>query len=274
MLPAVRSGSSGQLRFRGEEDLDLNGCHTLVTGAGSGLGAATAKYFASAGSHVSVLDISGPQAEEVASVCGGTAIVADVADAQSVSEALAGAVSDRGAPRVVVNCAGIAAGARIVGREGTLSLDVFERTLRVNLIGTYTVMSCAARAMMALDPSGPSQERGVIVNTASVAAQDGQLGQAAYAASKGAVASMCLPAAREFARFGIRVVTISPGLFETPMMDGLPDAVASVIAESVPFPKRLGAPKEFARLARDIAENPYLNGTNIRLDGAVRLPPG
>jgi len=199
--------------------------------------------------------------------------MADVADGNAVSAAFARVERDRGAPRVVVNCAGVAAAARIVGREGRLSLDAFERTLRVNLIGTYTVMSHAARAMMALDPVGSARERGVIINTASVAAEDGQLGQAAYAASKGAVAAMCLPAAREFAKSAIRVVTISPGLFRTPMMEGLPEAVASAIAESVPFPRRLGAPEEFARLARDIVENPYLNGTNIRLDGAVRLPP-
>ena len=200
-------------------------------------------------------------------------MVADVADGDSVSAAFARVERDLGAPRVVVSCAGIAPASRIVGREGILSLDSFERTLRVNLIGTYTVMSHAARAMMALDALGSSGERGVIINTASVAAEDGQLGQAAYAASKGAVAAMCLPAAREFAKCGIRVVTISPGVFQTPMVAGLPQSVASAVAESVPFPHRLGAPEEFARLARDIVENPYLNGTTIRLDGAVRLPP-
>ncbi len=253
--------------------MDLNGCHALVTGAGSGLGAATAMCFASAGAHVSVLDLSRSRAEEVAAACGGTAVVADVADGAAVAQAFAEAERNRGAPRVVVNCAGIAAAARIVGRGGALSLEVFERTLRVNLVGTYAVLGCAARAMMDLEPCGSSVERGVIINTASVAAEDGQLGQAAYAASKGAIASICLPAAREFAKFGIRVVTISPGLFQTPMMEELPASVASAIAESVPFPRRLGAPEEFARLARDIVGNPYLNGTNIRLDGAVRLPP-
>jgi len=253
--------------------LDLNGCHALVTGAGSGLGAATAMRFASAGAHVSVLDLFRSKAEKVAGACGGAAVVADVANGTEVKEAFASAGRNRGAPRVVVNCAGIAAAARIVGPGGVLSLEVFERTLRVNLIGTYTVLSCAARAMIDLEPCGSSGERGVIINTASVAAEDGQLGQAAYAASKGAIASICLPAAREFARFGIRVVTISPGLFRTPMMEELPASVVSSIARGVPFPQRLGAPEEFARLAQDIVGNPYLNGTNIRLDGAVRLPP-
>ncbi len=253
--------------------MDLNGCHALVTGAGSGLGAATAMCFASAGAYVSVLDLSRSKAEEVAGACGGTAVVADVANGTAVMEAFATAGRNRGAPRVVVNCAGIAAAARIVGPGGVLSLEIFERTLRVNLIGTYTVMGYAARAMMDLEPCGSSGERGVIINTASVAAEDGQLGQTAYAASKGAVASICLPAAREFAKFGIRVVTISPGLFHTPMMEELPASVAISIAESVPFPQRLGTPEEFARLARDIVGNQYLNGTNIRLDGAVRLPP-
>ncbi len=199
--------------------------------------------------------------------------MADVSDGDAVSAAVASTEHEAGAPRVVVNCAGIAAGARMVGRDGNLSLETFERTLRINLIGTYNVMSYTARSMMALEPIGSSGERGVIVNTASVAAEDGQVGQTAYAASKGAIAAMCLPAARELAKFGIRVVAISPGLFQTPMMDGLPEAVTAAVTESIPFPQRLGVPEEFARLAHHIVENPYLNGSTIRLDGAVRLPP-
>ncbi|MDH5798478.1 MAG: SDR family oxidoreductase, partial [Paracoccaceae bacterium] len=161
--------------------------------------------------------------------------------------------------------------ARIVGREGKLSIDMFERVIRVNLIGSYIVMSHAARAMQAMEPLG--EERGVIINTASAAWQDGQLGQAAYSASKGGIAAMCLPAARELAQTGIRVMAIAPGLFNTPMMEGLPEEVTQKITANIPFPARLGDPAEFGLMAAQIVANPYLNGTTIRLDGAVRLPP-
>ena len=203
-------------------------------------------------------------AEEI----GGQGFGVNVADPASVEDAFARLDTPA---RVAVNCAGIAPAARIVGREGKLSLDVFERVIRVNLIGTFNVMSVAARAMSDLKPLG--EERGVIVNTASVAFEDGQLGQAAYAASKGGVAALGLPAARELAQHGIRVVAIAPGLFRTPMMEALPDEVTDRIAANVPFPSRLGDPAEFARMVQAIVENPYLNGTTIRLDGAVRLPP-
>ncbi len=199
-------------------------------------------------------------------------VEADVSDARSVQAAISAVVEKIGAPRVAVNCAGIAAGARIVGREGNLSLDTFEKTTRVNLFGTYNVMSYAAKAMMELDPTD-SDERGVIINTASIAWTDGQIGQSAYAASKGAIASMCLPAAREFASSAIRVNAIAPGLFHTPMMEGLPEDISAKITANIPYPKRLGAPEEYAMLAAQIVSNPYINGTTIRLDGAVRLPP-
>ena len=176
------------------------------------------------------------------------------------------------APRIVVNCAGIGVAARIVGREGKVSTPLFRHVLEVNLFGTYNVMTYAAQAMMDLPPLDTG-ERGVIINTASAAYEDGQIGQAAYAASKGAIASMTLPAAREFAKLGVRVMTIAPGLFETPMMEELPPETVAGIVENIPFPHRLGQPEEYAHLAADIARNAYLNGTVIRLDGAVRLPP-
>ena len=253
--------------------MKLNGTTALVTGAGSGLGAATARHFAEQGAKVAVLDLSETAAKAVASEIGGVAVIADVRDEASVDRAFDAAIGTLGqAPRVAVNCAGVGLAARIVSREGAPSFDVFEKTLKVNLLGTYNVMTHAARRMMALEPDDGG-ERGVIINTASVAWEDGQLGQAAYAASKGAIASMCLPAAREFARAGIRVVAIAPGLFLTPMMEGLPEEVTETITANIPFPDRLGMPEEYALMASQIVANPYLNGTTIRLDGAVRLPP-
>jgi len=251
--------------------MQITGTAALVTGGGSGLGAATARELAGRGARVAVLDFDGDKARAVAGDIGGIAVQADVADESAVKSALEEAAAAHGPARIVVNCAGIGSAARIVGREGKLSIDLFDRTIRVNLIGTYTVMSHAAAALQALDPLG--EERGVILNTASAAWQDGQLGQAAYAASKGGIVAMCLPAAREFATHGIRVMAIAPGLFHTPMMEGLPAEVADKIAANVPFPARLGDPREFALMAAQIVENPYLNGTVIRLDGAVRLPP-
>ncbi len=245
----------------------------LVTGGGSGLGAATARYLAGQGAKVAILDFDGDRAGAVAEEIGGIACRVDVGDEAAVGAAVESVAEQLGAPaRIAVNCAGVGMAARIVGREGKMSFDVFEKTLRVNLFGTYHVMSHAARLMSDLDPTGTG-ERGVIINTASVAWQDGQLGQAAYAASKGAIASMCLPAAREFARTGIRVMAIAPGLFHTPMMEGLPEEVTQQITANIPFPARLGQPEEYALMAAQIIQNPYLNGTTIRLDGAVRLPP-
>ena len=250
----------------------IDGNAAFVTGGGSGLGAATARYLAAQGAKVAILDFDAGRAEVVAAEIGGLFRQVDVSDADAVGAAIDSIAEELGAaPRIVVNCTGIGTAARIVGREGKLSIDVFERTLRVNLFGTYNVMSHAARHIAELPPL-EGGERGVIVNTSSVAFEDGQLGQAAYAASKGAIASLCLPAAREFAQFGVRVVSIAPGLFETPMMQGLPEEVAQKIAENIPFPARLGEPEEYALLAGQIITNPYLNGTTIRLDGAVRLP--
>ena len=253
--------------------MELDRTVALVTGAGSGLGAGTARYFAAQGAKVAVLDLNQDAAAVVADEIGGVAVAANVGDAEAVDRAFDAAVEALGeAPRVAVNCAGIGLAARIVSRDGAPSFDVFEKTLRVNLFGTYNVMSHAARRMMALE-ADVGGERGVIINTASIAFQDGQLGQAAYAASKGAIASMCLPAAREFARAGIRVMAIAPGLFQTPMMEGLPEEVSEKITANIPFPDRLGTPDEYALMAAHIVANSYLNGTTIRLDGAVRLPP-
>lgn len=251
--------------------MQIEGQVALVTGGGSGLGAATARHLAELGAKVAILDYDGERANAVAAEIGGVALQADVSDETAVDAALGTAESQIGTARIVVNCAGVGMAARIVGREGKPSFDVFERTLRVNLFGTYNVMTHAARRMILADPPADG-DRGVIINTASVAWQDGQLGQAAYAASKGGIASMCLPAAREFAQWGIRVVAIAPGLFHTPMMEGLPEDVAAQITANIPYPSRLGAPEEFALMASQIAQNPYLNGTTIRLDGAVRLP--
>ncbi|MBW4985641.1 SDR family NAD(P)-dependent oxidoreductase [Mameliella sp. CS4] len=243
----------------------------VVSGGASGLGAATARRLASEGARVGILDFDAERGAAVAAEIGGHAVQTDVGDEASVAAAMAEIVDKLGAPRIAVSCAGVGLAARIVGREGKLSTDVFEKTIRVNLMGTYFVMSYAAREMMALEPEDTG-ERGVIVNTASVAYQDGQFGQAAYSASKGAIAAMCLPAAREMAKQGVRVMAIAPGLFNTPMMEGLPEDVTAGIVANVPFPHRLGDPAEYAQMVSQIVANPYLNGTTIRLDAAVRLP--
>jgi len=253
--------------------MNIDGQVALVTGGASGLGEATVRHLAELGANVAVLDRDGELAERVATSVGGHARHCDVTDAASVAAAVSAVTGRFGdAPRIVVCCAGVAFAARVVNRERDVSIDLFRKVIEVNLFGTYNVMSHAARAMMDL-PELEDGERGVIVNTASAAYEDGQIGQTAYAASKGAIASMCLPAAREFARSGIRVMAIAPGLFQTPMMAGLPAETTAEITRDIPFPARLGEPREFARLAADIVRNPYLNGTVIRLDGAVRLPP-
>ena len=224
------------------------------------------------GAQVGILDFDGEGAERVATDIGGHAVQLDVSDEAAVESALSEIETKFGTPRLAVNCAGIALGARIVGREGKTSFDVFQRTLSVNVFGTYNVMTHAARRMMDI-PALEGGERGVIINTSSIAWQDGQLGQSAYAASKGAIASMCLPAAREFAQSGVRVMAIAPGLFNTPMMAGLPEEVVAGITANIPFPARLGDPAEYALMVEQITTNPFLNGTTIRLDGATRLPP-
>ena len=251
--------------------MKLTGVAAIVTGGGSGLGRATAEALAAKGARVAVFDLNAAAADEAAKAVKGLAIVADVADESSASAALAKAAAAHGAARVLVNCAGIGVAKRVVGREGPQPLGDFEKVIRVNLIGTFNMIRLAAAGMAALEPV--DGERGVIVSTASVAAYDGQIGQAAYSASKGGVVAMTLPIARELAQFGIRVNTIAPGVFMTPMMAGLPQAAQDSLGASVPFPARLGQPAEYAALAVHIIENGYLNGETIRIDGALRMAP-
>ncbi|MFN7192936.1 MAG: SDR family NAD(P)-dependent oxidoreductase [Rhodospirillales bacterium] len=252
--------------------MDIKGQAAIVTGGGSGLGEGTARALAAAGAKVAVLDINHDAAARVAGEIGGLAIACDVASAASAEAAIATARSAHGAARLLVNCAGIAPAARIVGKDGPMALDAFRRTIEINLIGTFNMMRLAASDMQTLAPNADG-ERGLIVMTASVAAFDGQIGQAGYAASKGGVAALTLPAAREFAKTGIRVMSIAPGLFGTPMLLGMPQALQDSLASQVPFPTRFGRPDEYAALVLHMLANPMLNGETIRLDGAIRMGP-
>jgi len=251
--------------------MDIRGHAAVVTGGASGLGAATARMLAEAGAKVAVLDVNAKAAAEVA-IDINIAIACDVTDAAATEKALAKAAADHGAPRIVVNCAGVGPAKRIVGRDGPMPLAEFARVIEINLIGTFNVMRLTAAAMQALEPLQDG-ERGIIVCTASVAAYEGQVGQAAYAASKAGVVGLVLPAAREFAQVGIRVTGIAPGIFSTPMLHALPDAAQQSLAASVPFPKLLGQPPQYAALVRHMIENRYLNGEVVRLDGALRMAP-
>jgi len=251
--------------------VNLSGQAAIVTGGASGLGAETARVLARAGAKVTVVDLNAEKANAVASEIGGLAIACDVSDAASAEAAVAAAREKHGAARVLVNCAGIGPAKRIVGKEGPMPLQDFVKVIQVNLVGTFNMMRLAAADMSKLEPI--AGERGVIISTASVAAFEGQVGQAAYSASKGGVAALTMPAAREFAQFGIRVMAIAPGIILTPMLMALPPEVQQSLGASVPFPKRLGHPSEFAALVQHIVENEYLNGEVIRLDGALRLPP-
>ncbi len=242
----------------------------IVTGGASGLGRATAGRLRDAGAQVVIVDLPGSAGAEVAEELGAVFAPADVTDGEQVAQAVRTA-SDLGPLRVAVSCAGVATPGRIVGREGPLPLDVFERVVRINLVGTFNVLRLAGAAMRETEPIG--EERGVIVTTASVAAFEGQIGQAAYAASKAGVVGLTLPAARELASSLIRVVTIAPGIFETPLMQGLPEAARASLGEQVPHPSRLGRPDEFAALVEHVVANPMLNGETIRLDGAIRMAP-
>ncbi len=257
--------------------MKIEGRTALVTGAAGGLGAASAALLAERGARVIALDRDADRLATTAASIGAHPIAVDVADEVSVVSAMAKACEHWGEPpRIVVHCAGVAGGARTVGRDGSVATDLFRRIVGINLMGTYYVLAHAAAAMAAADPlieHGEEGERGVFVATASVAYEDGQVGQTAYAASKGGVASLLLPAARDLAPLGIRVAAIAPGLFETPMMAGLPGEVRAGLVKVTQHPKRLGRAEDFAHLAVAIAENPMLNGTTIRLDGGVRLPP-
>ena len=252
--------------------MDIDGSAALVTGGASGLGLATARRLAASGAHVTLVDLPTSPGASVAADLGARFVPADVTDPEQIAAAVALA-AEAGPLRVLVNCAGIAPPAKVLDRdEVPTPLDLFERVLRVNLVGTYNVIAQASAVMSRNDPDAAG-DRGVIVNTASVAAFDGQIGQPAYAASKGGVAAMTLPIARELARHAIRVVTIAPGIMETPMLKGLPQAAQDSLGEQVPYPARLGAPDEYARLVLAIVDNGYLNGETIRLDGAIRMAP-
>jgi NAD(P)-dependent dehydrogenase (short-subunit alcohol dehydrogenase family) len=252
--------------------MDLKGHAAVVTGAASGLGAETAAALARGGAKVALLDVNAEGARAVADQIGGLAVACDVTSADQAAAALAEAKARHGAARILVNCAGIGPARRIVGRDGPQPLDEFERVIAINLVGTFNMLRLVAADMQALEPLADG-ERGVIVSTASVAAFEGQIGQAAYAASKGGVAALTIPAARELAQFGIRVMAIAPGIFGTPMLRALPQAAQDSLAASVPFPKRLGEPREFADLVLTIVRSNYLNGEVIRLDGALRMAP-
>lgn len=252
--------------------MQLNNNIFMITGGASGLGAATAALLVEAGAQVALVDLNTVALQQCVSDLGdrARAYTADIADEQQAAEAVAAARRDFGQLHGLINCAGIAPGEKILGRNGPHGLPSFDRALRVNLLGSFNMLRLAAEVMAEGEPDVQG-ERGVIINTASVAAYDGQIGQAAYAASKGGVVSMTLPAARELARHGIRVMTIAPGIFETPMMAGMTQQVRDSLAKDVPFPPRLGLPEEYAALVRHIIENPMLNGEVIRLDGALRM---
>ncbi|MBD5784801.1 SDR family NAD(P)-dependent oxidoreductase [Cellulosimicrobium terreum] len=261
--------------------MQIDGSVALVTGGASGLGRATAEGLVARGARVVLADLASSDGAAVASALGDAArfVPTDVTDADDVARAL-DAADELGGARVVVGCAGVVLAQRVVGRSGVHALDAFRRVVDVNLVGSFNVVRLAAERMLALDPlpdpeapDGPGEERGVVVQTASVAAYDGQVGQAAYAASKAGVAGLTLPLARDLAQHRIRVMTIAPGIFRTPMMASLPEEAQASLAQQVPHPGRLGRPAEFARLVRAIVENPMLNGEVIRLDGAIRMAP-
>jgi NAD(P)-dependent dehydrogenase (short-subunit alcohol dehydrogenase family) len=254
--------------------MQLAGSVAVITGGASGLGAATARLFAGAGAKLAIWDLNVEAGNALAAEFGtnGVFVKTDVTDSDDVQRAFTQVQKQFGSVHIVVNCAGIATAERVVGRQGPLPLERFERVIQINLIGTFNVIRLAAVLMMQNTPNA-EDERGVIINTASIAAFEGQIGQPAYAASKAGVVGMTLPIAREFASYGIRVVAIAPGVFDTPMVAGLPEPARQALSATVPFPKRLGRPDEYAALARQIVENVMLNGETIRLDGALRMGP-
>jgi NAD(P)-dependent dehydrogenase (short-subunit alcohol dehydrogenase family) len=251
--------------------MDIQGIAAIVTGGASGLGGATAALFASLGAKVTIFDLNADMGSAHAQAIGGHFEQVNVADDASVAAGVEAAAAAHGTARILINCAGICPAVKTVSRGQPHGLEVFRAAIEVNLIGTFNCLSKVAVKMMELDLIG--EERGVIINTASVAAYDGQIGQAAYAASKGGVVSMTLPIARDLADKAVRVCTIAPGLFLTPLLMGLPQAAQDSLGQQVPFPSRLGHPSEYAMLARSIVENPMLNGETIRLDGAIRMAP-
>lgn len=250
--------------------MNISGHGAVVTGGASGLGRAAAEALHAAGAKVAILDVNARAAEQVASGLGGFAAACDVTSADDTASALSAAEEAIGPIRACINCAGVGPAKRILGRDGPMNIDDFARVVQINLIGTFNVLRLASAQMAKLEPL-PDEERGVVINTASIAAYEGQVGQAAYASSKGGVASLTLPAARELARYGIRVLAIAPGIFETPMLQALPDTAQQSLAAAIPFPTRLGRPSEFAALVMHMVENTMLNGEIVRIDGAIRL---
>lgn len=252
--------------------MDISSKTAFVTGGASGLGAATARALRAAGAEIAIFDRDADKGKALSTELGGQFFFVDVSDGASAETAVGAAIAKLGAPSVLVNCAGIGTAARIVGRDGPMPLDAFEKVIRVNLVGSFNMMRLCAHAMSLAEPDANGQ-RGVIISTASVAAFEGQIGQAAYAASKGGLVSLTLPAARELSRFGIRVLAIAPGLFLTPLLEELPDEVRQNLGATIPNPSRLGRPDEFADLVLAMVHNDYLNGEVIRLDGALRMQP-
>jgi NAD(P)-dependent dehydrogenase (short-subunit alcohol dehydrogenase family) len=252
--------------------VNVQGQTAIVTGGGSGLGAATARALAEKGAKVALFDINIDAAQKVADDIGGLAVACNVSSADDAQRAVTHVANKLGTARILVNCAGIANAGRIVGRDGPHDLELYRRVIEVNLIGSFNMLRLVSDAAAKLEPLDTG-ERGVIISTASVAAFDGQIGQAAYASSKAGIAGLTLPAARELARFGIRVMAIAPGIFGTPMLLAMPQEVQDSLAASIPFPSRLGKPEEYAALALHIIDNPMLNGETIRLDGAIRMAP-
>ena len=252
--------------------MDIKGQVAIVTGGASGLGEATARAFAARGAKVAIADRDMARAQLVDSEIGGKAYLVDVSDAASAEAFYAELEKTLGAPRVLVNCAGIAIAKRMVGRDGPMPLDEFARVISVNLNGSFNMMRLAAAAMQKLEPLADNQ-RGVMISTASVAAYEGQIGQSAYAASKGGIVALTIPLARELAQFGVRVLAIAPGLFRTPLLGSLPEEAQDSLASAIPNPRRLGHPQEYASLACLMVENNYLNGEVVRIDGALRMAP-
>jgi len=252
--------------------MDIKGHAAIVTGGGSGLGAATATELAKAGAKVALLDVNMDAANAHAKAIGGIAIRCDVSDSASAEAAIKEANAKNGVARILINCAGIGKAGRIVGREGPMPLGNFEQVIKINLIGSFNTLRLFAADLSKAEPL-EAGERGIAINTASVAAYDGQIGQASYSSSKGGIVALTLPAARELAQFGIRVCAIAPGIFLTPMLMGLSEEVRGSLAAAVPFPHLLGKPEEYASLARQMIENRYLNGEVVRLDGALRMAP-
>lgn len=252
--------------------MDINGVPAVVTGGASGLGEATARMLAAMGAKVSIFDVQIEKAQAVAEEIGGLAFSCDVTSSESARACFSEAKEKHGPVGIAVNCAGIGVPSKILGKEGPQSLDFFSKVIAVNLTGSFNILRLAADEMQTRE-ANQDGERGVVISTASVAAYEGQIGQAAYSASKGGIVSMTLPAARELARYGIRVLAIAPGLFMTPMLAALPEEAQQSLAATLPFPQRLGDPSEYARLVKEMVENPMLNGEVIRIDCALRMAP-